>query len=100
MKPGRLLGYPGEKLNFPELDITLTPGDTLWFFTDGFLEARSNQGLGMFGLERIRGFFRDGAETRSLAEATDAAKDIIDQFTGASELQDDLTLLALRRKPL
>ena len=36
---------------------------------------------------------------RPLSECTDAAKNALDDFTGAKELQDDLTLLVLRRLP-
>jgi serine phosphatase RsbU (regulator of sigma subunit) len=35
---------------------------------------------------------------QSLGECTDAAKLAVERFTRSSELQDDLTLLALRRK--
>lgn len=96
LRSGRLLGYTDEILQFPESHIALAPGDALWFFTDGFLEARA--GKEMFGLGRIRAFLHDADAERSLAESADAAKAVIDQFTGSAELQDDLTLLALRRK--
>jgi phosphoserine phosphatase RsbU/P len=78
--------------------LTLAPGDALWFFTDGILEARAGKGQGMFGPERIRALVRECDASRSLAECTDAAKVATDRFTGSTELQDDLTLLALRRK--
>jgi sigma-B regulation protein RsbU (phosphoserine phosphatase) len=98
LQSGRLLGYPGDMLHFPEMRLALTPGDALWFFTDGFLEARTSLDHSMFGLERIRGMIHDWDSGRSLADCTEAAKLAIDRFTGAKELQDDLTLLALRRK--
>ena len=53
----------------------------------------------MFGPERIRALVRDFLPTRALAECAEAAKVAIDLFTGSSELQDDLTLLLLRRLP-
>ena len=50
----------------------------------------------MFGLNRIRASVRDFTPDRRSADCTDAAKLAIDRFTGAKELQDDLTLLVLR----
>lgn len=96
MRSGRLLGYSTDVLHFPESHIALAPGETLWFFTDGFLEARASKE--MFGVERIRRLVAEASATISLGEATDGAKLAIDRFTGSTELQDDLTLLALRRR--
>jgi phosphoserine phosphatase RsbU/P len=97
LKPGRLLGYSDEMLQFGEVHIQLEAGDTLCFFTDGLLEASAGKRLDMFGLERIRALIRAFTPARTLADCTDAAKLAVDRFTGAKELQDDLTLLMLRR---
>ena len=97
LKPGRLLGYSHEMLQFPEAHIQLAEGDTLCFFTDGLLEACTGKRLDMFGLERIRSLVSEFTPARPLADCTDAAKLAVDRFTGAKELQDDLTLLMLRR---
>ena len=97
LKPGRLLGYSHEVLQFPEIHIALEPGDALFFFTDGFFEARAGKRLDMFGLDRIRELVKACHPTQPLTEFTSAAKVAIDRFTGLKELQDDLTLLVLRR---
>lgn len=97
LKAGRLLGYSDGILEFPETNIQLGPGDALSFFTDGLLEACTGKRLDMFGLERIRALVGTFAPARPLADCTDAAKLAVDRFTGAKELQDDLTLLLLRR---
>jgi phosphoserine phosphatase RsbU/P len=98
LKPGRLLGYSGGVLQFPEVRLTLEPGDTLLLYTDGVLEARwKNDRKVMFGTERICALARDFLPSRPLAECAEAAKVAIDLFTGSTELQDDLTLLLLRR---
>lgn len=97
LKAGRLLGYPGV-LQFPEADVALAPGDTLYFFTDGILEAHTGRRLDMFGLDRLRELVRSCDPGRPLVEWAEAAKLAVDRFTGAKELQDDLTLLALRRR--
>jgi sigma-B regulation protein RsbU (phosphoserine phosphatase) len=99
VKAGRLLGYSHDLLPFAETPIVLAPGDTLLFFTDGFFEARAAKRLEMFGIQRIQELFREWTPSRPLADCAAAAKLALDQFTGAKELQDDLTLLILRRKP-
>lgn len=99
LKSGRLLGYSAEMLRFPETHVALLPGDSMWFFTDGILEAKAGQGQGMFGTDRIRALLAECGAERPLGECAHAAKLAVDQFTGSGELQDDLTLLALRRKP-
>lgn len=97
LKPGRLLGYSAGILQFPEVYVALNPGDTLYFFTDGMLEACAGKRLDMFGLDRIRDLVRSCTPDRPLSECADAAKIAVDRFTGSKELQDDLTLLVLRR---
>jgi sigma-B regulation protein RsbU (phosphoserine phosphatase) len=97
LKPGRLLGYSADLLKFPEIELTLEPGETLCFFTDGILEARTGTERTMFGMERIAALVQEFTAAHSLAESTNAAKLTIDRYTGSKELQDDLTLLLLRR---
>lgn len=98
LKAGRLLGYSHELLEFPEAHIALEPGDSLYFFTDGIFEARAGKQKEMFGLERVRTLVHACAANRPLPDCADAAKLAIDRFTGSKELQDDLTLLILRRR--
>jgi serine phosphatase RsbU (regulator of sigma subunit) len=98
MQPGRLLGYDGVMLQFPEVHIELARGDALIFFTDGFFEARTAKDREMFGMERVSKVIAECKPDRPLSECTDAAKLAIDRFTGLKELQDDLTLLILRRR--
>jgi sigma-B regulation protein RsbU (phosphoserine phosphatase) len=98
LKPGRLLGYSNSVQNFPEVRLKLEPGDTLFYYTDGVLEARGPDHKTMFGPERIRDLVRDFLPTRLLSECAEAAKVAIDLFTGSTEVQDDLTMLLLRRR--
>jgi sigma-B regulation protein RsbU (phosphoserine phosphatase) len=100
LKPGRLLGYSPELLKFPEVELALEPGETLCFFTDGILEARTGTERTMFGMDRIATLVQEFKATQSLLESTNAAKLTIDRYTGSKELQDDLTLLLLRRQPV
>ena len=98
LKSGRLLGYGDDILQFPEMHVSLDHGDALFFFTDSILEAHVGRRTDMFGLERIAELVRGCTTTTSLADCTDDAKVAVDRFTGAKELQDDLTLLVLRRQ--
>jgi len=97
LRPGRLLGYPGEDLLHRELRIGLEPGDTLVLYTDGLLEARAPDDRTMFGAERAEALIAEFGPDRPLADCTEQAKATVDRFTAAEELQDDLTLLLLRR---
>ena len=72
----------------------LAPGDCLFAFTDGLVEARSPAGEA-FGAERLRGALRANgtaavALVRGMLEA-------LHTFTGQAEPHDDVTLLAATR---
>jgi serine phosphatase RsbU (regulator of sigma subunit) len=97
LRPGRLLGYPGEDLQYREIRLVLASGDTLALYTDGLLEARSPDEHTMFGPERVEELVHHFGPDRSLADCAEKAKATVDRFTAAEELQDDLTLLLLRR---
>ena len=95
---GRLLGYDVGTLNLRETRLVLEPGETLLYVTDGLLEARSPVDKSQFGVERLRDVVAGFVPKRSLAECAQQAKTAIELFTGSKELQDDLTVLLLRRK--
>jgi serine phosphatase RsbU (regulator of sigma subunit) len=95
---GRLLGYDTAPLNIQEVELTLAPGETLVFVTDGLLEARSPVDQSMFGTERFRDLVAAFLPKRTLAACAQQAKNATELFTGSKELQDDLTLLLIRRK--
>jgi sigma-B regulation protein RsbU (phosphoserine phosphatase) len=98
LKTGRLLGYDAGALNLTDVRLTLNPGDTLVFYTDGFTEAREPARREMFGVERLQKVVAGFAAALSLKECADRALAAIDQFTAPGEQQDDLTLLLLRHK--
>lgn len=99
IKPGRLLGYPEGELHLVEKRFTLAPADTLVFYTDGLREARAPDRIQQFGLPRILEMVRGFTVERSLSAWADGAKRTLEEFTGGGELQDDLTMLLLRRTP-
>lgn len=98
-KSGRLLGYEGGNLGLVDATLTLATGETLILYTDGFPEARSPDGAVMLGPERLLDIFGGARTHMPLDACADEARAAIERFTGSSELQDDLTLLLLRRVP-
>jgi len=73
---------------------SLAPGDTLLALTDGVIEARGRDG-GMFGDQRLEQWL--GAHRKmALAEMPQALMDELAAF-GAGSLEDDATILCLRR---
>jgi phosphoserine phosphatase RsbU/P len=95
---GRLLGYDKTDPNLQETQLTLRPGDTLAYVTDGVLEARSPLDKTLFGRERCREMVAGFLPKMSLEECARKAKIAIEHYTGSKELQDDLTLLLMRRR--
>ncbi|HEV3436294.1 MAG TPA: PP2C family protein-serine/threonine phosphatase, partial [Gemmata sp.] len=94
---GGLLGYQDTAVHLTDSRLTLNPGDTLVLYTDGFIEARSPDDHELFGLERLRAALGGAGTYLSLEDCAERAKAAVHEFTGKPELQDDLTLLLLRR---
>ena len=94
---GRLLGYDGGDLRLADARITLAPGETLILYTDGFTEALAPGDKEMFGEDRLREVIGGPRTSLSLEACVARITAAVDAFTGSSELQDDLTLLLLRR---
>jgi serine phosphatase RsbU (regulator of sigma subunit)/pSer/pThr/pTyr-binding forkhead associated (FHA) protein len=100
LKSGRFLGYEvanREKLTFTDYQLVLEPGETLIGYTDGFTEARAPDRETFFGLDRLKEALGGEHHRLSLDEGIDAARAAVERFTKTTELQDDLTLLMLRR---
>jgi serine phosphatase RsbU (regulator of sigma subunit) len=94
---GRLLGFDEGDMHLTDITLTLPPGATLAFYTDGALEAREPVAKTMFGLERLRTVVQSFDDGQPLSAWADQVKAAVDRFTTGPELQDDLTLLLLRR---
>jgi sigma-B regulation protein RsbU (phosphoserine phosphatase) len=79
---------------YAEASVDLEPGDLLFFYTDGLVEAENSAGE-MFGAERLQSVLRTAS-----AEGVDAILQHVEQtvrgFRGATEALDDATLMALR----
>jgi sigma-B regulation protein RsbU (phosphoserine phosphatase) len=96
---GRLLGFEEGNLHLADQRFTVAPGETLVFYTDGAIEAREPTGKTMFGLERLKAVVHGLDISMPLEACATQVKAAVDRFTAAGELQDDLTLLFLRRSP-
>ena len=96
--PGRLLGYEHGELHLNDLHFTLPPGGLLVFYTDGVSEAREPEAKKMFGVEGLSKVVADLNPSATLEACADRIRAAIEAHTKTAELQDDLTLLLLRRK--
>ena len=82
---------------FPVETHRLQPGETLIAYTDGVTEARNPAGV-LFeraGAMAVLG----GAQARSLSDVIDALVSAVRTFEAGEDASDDLTVLALRRRP-
>jgi phosphoserine phosphatase RsbU/P len=96
-RTGRMLGYDSPPLNLSDKRFTLAPGALIVFYTDGFTEAREPERKTQFGVERLRQVVEGFDAALPLEACADRARAAINAFIRAPELQDDLTLLLLRR---
>jgi serine phosphatase RsbU (regulator of sigma subunit)/pSer/pThr/pTyr-binding forkhead associated (FHA) protein len=95
MPVGRLLGCFESDPGATDVPITLDRGQTLILYSDGYTEAAA-PGSEMLGLEPLKEIL-GGAQTQlPLAACAELARKRIERFSGG-DLQDDLTLLLLRR---
>jgi serine phosphatase RsbU (regulator of sigma subunit) len=98
LQSGRLLGYDAPNLHITDHRLTLAPGEVLLFFTDGLIEARAAEDKAMFGVERLTTLARGFTSELPLLECAEQIRAAIDAFTASRDLQDDLTVLLLRRQ--
>jgi serine phosphatase RsbU (regulator of sigma subunit)/pSer/pThr/pTyr-binding forkhead associated (FHA) protein len=96
VRPGRFLGYVEGEFHLEDVHVVLEVGDTFIAYTDGYTEAHAPDGQAMFGTERLSAVLASSMDL-SLEGCIDRAGDAVAAFTGSRELQDDQTLLLLRR---
>lgn len=91
---GPLIGaIPGAR--FSPLETALAPGDLIVCYTDGVTEAQTVSGQ-EYGEDRCQALVESLA-SRPLADVLDAMREDVAAFTGTRILEDDCTLVALRR---
>lgn len=94
-KHGFVLGGM-EGLSFKDYELTLSPGDKLFVYTDGVPEATSSVD-GMFGMDRML----EALNTDPAASPEDVLKNVrsaVDAFVKDDEQFDDLTMLCVEYK--
>ena len=91
-----LAGMENSKYNKHEL--RLEPGDKLFLYTDGVVEATSVD-KNLYGDERLINYLDDNINS-SLKDTIDGLKKDIDKFVGDNEQFDDITMLELHFKEL
>jgi sigma-B regulation protein RsbU (phosphoserine phosphatase) len=80
---------------YEEKTVTLERGDVLLAYTDGIVEPENVYGE-MFGEDRLKDLLMKYAKADS-AELIARTMEAVVQWTGAGELQDDMTMVVVRR---
>jgi serine phosphatase RsbU (regulator of sigma subunit) len=81
---------------YEEHEVTLAPGESLLFYSDGLVEAHNSSGE-MFDTPRLKALLEAHADGASLI---DVLLGELKSFTGEKwEQEDDVTLLMLQRTP-
>ena len=90
-----LAGMEGVRYRVGEL--TLSPGDRLFLYTDGVPEATNTENV-LYGEERLLSFMNKNA-TVDAVTLLPALKSNIDEFVGEAPQFDDITMLMFDYKP-
>ena len=80
-------------LSYKQNAVTLSPGDTIIFYTDGVTEAMNSEEE-EFGLDPLSEFFRTNPPENP-EETTAAVFDAVNAFAGEMAQSDDITCLVL-----
>jgi sigma-B regulation protein RsbU (phosphoserine phosphatase) len=97
LTPGMLLGS-GVEPRVSDTNLSLEQGETLILYSDGFTEAFAPDRKEMFGKERLCAVLGGPRTALSLEACAEEASAAVQRFTGQTDLQDDQTLLLLRRR--
>ena len=90
---------PIEDAEFTLQSVTLTPGCTIFLYTDGLTEANNAEGLEM-GPQRTQAVLKDCVKRQLMPEEiVSTVTEAVHQFTGHAEQSDDLTMLVIRYNP-
>ena len=90
---------PIEDAEFSLQTTTLSPGSTIFLYTDGLTEANNTEKM-EFGPERTENVLRECLERQlKPEEIVNTITETVHQFTMGAEQSDDLTMLAVRYTP-
>ncbi|HEX2223391.1 MAG TPA: PP2C family protein-serine/threonine phosphatase, partial [Thermoanaerobaculia bacterium] len=88
------LGVRGQLQIDPRV-AKLHPGDTLFLFSDGLVEARKEGTEDIFGFDRLEALLAKGARL-GVERLRDAVLGEVERFSGHAPREDDQTILVLR----
>jgi phosphoserine phosphatase RsbU/P len=92
-EPGYVLAWM-KNAKYKDTEISLEPGDVLYFYTDGVTEAMNGK-RELFGEERLLAVLNANRDA-ALIELLTAVKREVDNFEDGVEQTDDITMLALK----
>jgi serine phosphatase RsbU (regulator of sigma subunit)/pSer/pThr/pTyr-binding forkhead associated (FHA) protein len=98
IKPAMMLGAAALPLRCSDTRVALRPGDTIILYSDGYHEATAPDGKTQFGIEGLREAVGGPRTNLPLEVCAAEVTAQVRQFTGGDELQDDQTMLLLRRR--
>jgi serine phosphatase RsbU (regulator of sigma subunit) len=78
---------------YSQLEVQLEAGDRLFFYTDGCVEAENEAGE-FFGADRLEAALAAGGADPG--DVLAHVERVVEQFRGARELLDDVTVMAVR----
>jgi sigma-B regulation protein RsbU (phosphoserine phosphatase) len=79
---------------YTESEVALEPGDLLFLYTDGLVEAENSAGE-MLDSERLRGMLA-AEQPHQIADVLRFVEEQVSAFRGTVEMTDDATMMALR----
>ena len=82
-------------IHYEQTSVLLSPGDTVFFYTDGVTEAMNEHGE-EFGIERLQEVFEPSPPTDS-ETATAAVFEAVHAFAGDTDQSDDITCVTFHR---
>ena len=90
---------PFDDAEFSLQTITLSPGSTIFLYTDGLTEANNTEGQEL-GLERTKEVLTDCVERHlKPTDIVSTVTEAVHRFAMGAEQSDDLTMLAVRYMP-
>lgn len=91
---GLPIGTPLD-MAYRDVEVALSPGDTLIFLSDGIVEAHNAAGE-LFGFERLEALVADLPPHLSVAQVVQQILDAVLAYAGEAEPHDDITIIATR----
>ncbi len=83
-----------EKRSFSQLELTLAPGDMLFFYTDGVTEAM-NPEAELYSEERLKARLDSIEAGCSAEQVLNLVREDLSAYAGDAEQSDDITMLGL-----